>query len=556
MRSDLMPTWDPRNATVWEKSIDLTFVAANSLILSVTAGVGVAANIFVLLAVVNQKSLQTWNNALVVNLAVTDIVRCVVDCPVLFAIVLLAHGGRHVDGLVCDAQVASFSFTCCIQLLTLACISAERYQAIAQPFQTSQRRRRIVVLISLTWIFASLVAVVCVLFLRDSPVHVTCRGAQGEASSYDTFGLYMLLPLWATCFGAIIVFYARIFMLVRSHSRKIFDKGTFPLSENSKGSQKKEETGEWNGRGKSEQNLSKSVEAETQPGQNPSAKCSAAALLASATAPQSYPVASENKSGVRIAVVITEMETEPPRVPHAEKKPVIEEESEAKPPNRGASVTHSTIKMQMVSGNFSLEKQSKERGRADKAPSETKATSGHVPSSPQLDNRESTSVSLSEPKQLESTDGGVTLAVAAADRVSALSQLPETVPQTEAAMQNMDVEGAVCMMPSKDNRERVNKKKESKMAKRAGYIIISFLLFWLPLITTILVNFVVPYNQNTRVSAASFTASVCPSSLCFQNRGIMLNVLKSFIIHNNNWEISVPEFLWTTTAADETYDEI
>ncbi|KAM9352330.1 5-hydroxytryptamine receptor 1A-beta-like [Symphorus nematophorus] len=265
MRGEPAPAWDFGNSTTWEEYTEIAFVVANSLILLITSIVGIAANIFVILAVYNQKTLQTWNNALVVNLAVIDILRCVIDCPILLTIVIAVYQRGNVDELICDTQVASFSFSCCIQLLTLACISAERYQAIAQPFKTSERRRRIMVLIPVTWTLAIVVAVFCLIFVKDSPVHVKCKGSQREtSSSYDTFGLYMLFPLWAACFAVIIGFYTRIFIHVRSHNRKIFDKGTFPLPKKDKTEdeqQKGETTAVENGHAKTEQNqtLSKSV---------------------------------------------------------------------------------------------------------------------------------------------------------------------------------------------------------------------------------------------------------------------------------------------------------
>ncbi len=260
MRGEPAAARDSLNDTIWKEYTDIAFVVANSLILLITSLVGIAANIFVILAVYLQKSLQTWNNALVVNLAVIDILRCVIDCPILLTIVMTVYQREHVDELICDTQVASFSFCCCIQLLTLACISAERYQAIAQPFKTSQRRRRIMILIPAIWTFAVVVAGFCLMFLKDSPVHVRCKGLQkGASSSYDTFGLYMLFPLWAACFGVIIAFYTCIFTLVRSHNRKIFDKGTYPLSkgDTTKDKQKKEEVSTLeNGHERSEQSQS------------------------------------------------------------------------------------------------------------------------------------------------------------------------------------------------------------------------------------------------------------------------------------------------------------
>ncbi len=489
------------------------------MILLITSVVGIAANIFVILAVYHQKSLQTSNNALVVNLAVIDVLRCVIDCPILLTIIMTVHQRGHVDELICDTQVVSFSFSCCIQLLTLACISAERYQAIAQPFKTSQRRRRIMVLIPATWTLAIVVACFCLIFVKDSPVHVRCKGLQKEASSsYDTFGLYMLFPLWAACFAVIIGFYARIFSLVRSHNRKIFDKGTFHLSKKKK-TEDEQEKGETavveNGHGKSEQNqtLSKSVaqvEVVTQAESNPSKKDSMAALLTSTKAPQCVPIGLENKTELKNTLEITDLETEQPHPPamqvavQTEEKPFKTEKSkvEAKPSNGDAvaGVKSSTTELQKVSSNFDTEKQSKERVKIDKAPSEIKETSPHVPSSAQLENPESTSVLLIELQQAKNSNGGETLAVATQDRVSSLPPVSNNVPETEATKQNAAVEGAVCMMPSKASKERANKKKESKIAKRASYIIITFLLFWLPLITTILVNFAVHKNKNTQVS--------------------------------------------------------
>lgn len=518
MRGTPTPAWDYGNSTVWEDHIDIAFVVAHSLILLITSVVGIAANSFVLLAVYHQKSLQTSNNALLVNLAITDILRCVIDCPILLIIVMIIYQRGHVDTMICDTQVASFSFSCCIQLLTLACISAERYQAIAQPFKTSQRRKRIMVLIPLTWTLAILVTVFCLIFVRDSVVHVRCQGSQRETlSSYDTFGLYMLLPLWAICFSVIIGFYARIFTLVRSHNRKIFDKGTSLVSKKDKPENKhktEEITAVQSGHGKSEQTqtLSKCVGCVEQHFDEPnsSKKDSSAALLALTKTPPCVSISSENKEE-KSTGAITNLETEQPHhfAVQTEKKTFKTEQSntcvtevEPEPSNGGdfAGVKSSATKPQKMSSNLDTENQSNEKVKIDKVPSETKETRCHGLSPAQIENPESTSVLLIEPKQAMNSNGGETSAVTTRHQVSSLPPMSSNIPQTEATNQTVVVEGAVCMMPSKASREKVNKKKESKMAKRAGYIIITFLLFWLPLITTILVNFAVYKINNTQVS--------------------------------------------------------
>ena len=516
MVGEFAPARDSGNNTFWKEYTDVAFVMANSLILVITSVVGIAANIFVILAVYHQKSLQTWNNALVVNLAVIDILRCLIDCPILLTIVMTVYQRRPVDELICDTQVASFSFSCCIQLLTLACISAERYQAIAQPFKTSQRRIRVMVLIPVTWTTAFVVAVFCLMFVKDSPVHVKCKGLQRETTaSYDTFGLYMLFPLWAACFGAIIGFYARIFAHVRSHNRKIFDKGILPSSKKDKTedelkTEKNAAVESGHEKPKQDQTLSRSaaeVEEVTKAEPDSSKKDSTAALLTSTKAPQCVSLGSENKTELKSTVEITDLETEQP-CPAAMQAAVQTEEKPLKtePPNPCAKkvesklsngdavacVRSSSTEPQKVSCNFDTEKQSKVRVKIDKAPSEMKESGPH-------ENPESTSVLLIEPKPPKTNNGGGALPVDTVAQVSSLPAASSNVPEADAAKDIGQVEGAVCMMPSKASRERASKKKESRMAKRAGYIIVSFLLFWLPLITTILANFIVHKSKNTQV---------------------------------------------------------
>uniref|UniRef100_A0AAQ4RVV5 G-protein coupled receptors family 1 profile domain-containing protein n=1 Tax=Gasterosteus aculeatus aculeatus TaxID=481459 RepID=A0AAQ4RVV5_GASAC len=461
MRGEPTPAWDSGNDTIWDDYTDMVFVVANSLILLITSAVGIAANLFVILAVCHQKTLQTAMNALVVNLAVIDILRCVIDCPVLFTIVLNVHQRGHADKLICDVQVAVFSFSCCIQLLTLTCISAERYQAIARPFKTSERRRRIMVQIPLMWILAILVAFFCLIFMKDSPVYVKCKGLFGETSpSYDTFGLYMLFPLWAACFTVIILFYASIFAIVRSHNRKIFDKGIPCVSKTEDEQKKKETTAVKNGPAKSKQNLtlSRNVASEvtdlkTEQPQPPALKVAVQT---------DFKTEQSNSSGIKV---------------------------EAKPPNGGERLTT----MPQVSSNFDTERQPEESVKMVKAPSEMKEPSPCPPASAQLEKCQFTSVLLIGIKEAENSSGGATRA----DQVSSLPPVLNNNSDTGATKQSVQVEGAVCMMPSKASKERVHKKKESQMAKRAGYIILSFILFWLPLITTILMNYVDHGNKNT-----------------------------------------------------------
>lgn len=513
MRPSQVRGWRPGNATVWEDYGDLAFVWANSAILLVTFSVGVAANVFVILAVCSQKSLQTSTNALVVNLAVIDVLRCLIDCPVLLTIVVTAYQRGRAHRLVCHAQVASFSFSCCIQLLTLACISAERYQAIAQPFKTTQRRRRIAVLIPATWVLAIVVAGFCLTFVKDSPVHMRCEGLKGQKSQ-DTFGLYILFPLWAACFAVIIGFYARIFLLVRSHNRKIFDKGVH-LSKTAKGESKQEngEAAQERDKPEEKQTLSKSVgqvEPATLSQNNSASKGFPAALVSPAEAPQLIPDGSDDKKYPSERLQITDLEGEPPpstQVSVQSEERTFKTERLASPAKKGearltkedavAGDGSSSTDPQKVSSVADTEEPSKERAQIDKTLSEMKERSPQGPSSARLPNPESNL--LMGPEGTKERSSGEPSPAAPAQPPP--PPVPTNIPGTEGPAQKVDTEGLVCMMPSKERRERVSKNKESKMAKRAGYIIITFLMFWLPLIGTILVNFMTQESESPQVSS-------------------------------------------------------
>uniref|UniRef100_A0A3B3HDH7 G-protein coupled receptors family 1 profile domain-containing protein n=1 Tax=Oryzias latipes TaxID=8090 RepID=A0A3B3HDH7_ORYLA len=437
-------------------------ISANSLVLFITSFVGIAANSFVILAVYHQKSLQTSVNALVVNLAVIDFLRCTVDCPFLLTIIITVHQGGRVDGWVCDTQMASFYFSSCLQLLTLACISGERYQAVAQPFKESRRKRRLAVLIPLTWTLAVLVAALCLKYLKNSPVYVRCTGPlRGPSSPYDTVGLYMLLPLWAACFAVIIGFYTRIFALLRSHNRKIFDEGTSAVKKDpTEGDQRKLDMSILeNAHKKSEQKQILSIRvAPTQTEPNPLQENS---LLTSGEAARCVSVGSEKKTEFKNTLEMSQPLTE-----HAVEKQFKTQQwrecsmkTEAKASYQLSVVDRESMRMPGVSSDSNGEKEPREPA------------------------------------------------------VSALHQVSSQPPVNDAVKESAVMEGAVCMMPSKAGKERARKKKESKMAKRAGYIIITFLLFWLPLIITIMVNCLINRNKNTQNLDVLSVSVACITSL-------------------------------------------
>lgn len=407
------------NKNTWQNTLKIAFLVTSCTVLLLTFFIGIVANLFVTYAVYYQKSLQTSTNALLVNLALIDLLRCTTDCPLLLVVVLNGTLFGDFWDFLCDAQIMSFSLISCVQLLTLACISAERYQAIANPFKSAERRKRAMAWIPLTWAIAFVVSGLCITFTKDSPIYVLCRGLRmDELKTYDSFGFYVLLPVWSACLVFIVGFYSRIFILVRAHNRKIFDKGVLPPS---------------------------------------ASKVKVGQKKVTETVPESATPNESNWSAAKIQFC-----TDAPDI---------------------QSITENTNAVHMKSSD-SFEQPN--------IPSVTFVSGVHPDTTNNLVNLENSPDKrddLSDQNRSENQcDPPKT---AEADNLNA------------PADQTMEVMGAVCMMPSFTNREQGKKKKEGKLAKRSGYIIVTFLFFWMPLIGTILNNGLNNRNQSGDVSLIS-----------------------------------------------------
>ncbi|XP_062855728.1 parietopsin [Trichomycterus rosablanca] len=437
MNDNFTYIWGHVNKNTWQNNLQIAFLITSCTVLLLTFFIGIVANLFVTYAVYYQKSLQTSTNALLVNLALIDLLRCTTDCPLLLVVVLSGHISGDIWDFFCNAQVMSFSLISCVQLLTLACISAERHQAIANPFKSTERRKRVKAWIPLTWAVAFIVSGLCITFTKDSPVYIRCKGLRiDELKTYDSFGFYILLPVWSACLAFIIGFYSHIFILVRTHNRKIFDKGVLPLSASkAKKDQKK---------------VTETVPEPAAPNEtdNP---CMMQEL---------------NMSAVKIQPCTEALEIQTV----AENQPVFVDTNiiDVKTPERLDQPNQPSV-------TFVSELHPDTTKLIDLEHSEK---TGNAPNdSPDKNSDENPSENHGDPSKSAGTSD------------------PAADNQNAPADQTMEVMGAVCMMPSLANREQGKKKKEGKLAKRSGYIIFTFLFFWMPLIGTILHNAFINIHQ-------------------------------------------------------------
>nr|XP_017209595.1 uncharacterized protein LOC796632 isoform X1 [Danio rerio] len=580
MRSNSTAFWEQVKNNTWQETAQAVFVAVNCLVLLVALHVGIVANLFVAWAVYRQKSLQTSNNALLVNLAVIDIFRCSIDCPLLLSIIVSSSDAHDLGLLFCSVQIASFSLICCVQLLTLACISAERFQAIANPFKSAERRKRIMVWIPLTWLVPISISAICVIFAKDSPVYVRCRGLQMETlDSYDTFGFYILIPVWFVCLTIIIGFYGRIFLLVKAHERKIFDKGSLPPPDKKK-EDKKQKKKEINAIFKSD-NKNPQMEAngkascgDLKPVSEELPKTTVSDSLNSNmakkldkdklnneeplifkgimepsdhqnTSTESSPTFNEDVSVVeKTSFQISNEDISEESLGDVEPNDYQKVAPESLQSSEKLKNHQDTTSPSNFESNAPEDRTSFPNVREDPEESAEEQLKSHQNTSPstnnengtferniltsetspklrtikeRLENHQDITVPSTEQKKKDGTfetnnlqditsetsrtshDGrGEEHSKAQQDTTSEMCLMSETgedgakappgASDPQQKQEEEEMAGAVCMMPSLAQRERGNAKKESKLAKRSGYIIFTFLVFWIPLITTVILN--------------------------------------------------------------------
>ncbi|KAM3871737.1 rhodopsin-like [Diretmus argenteus] len=226
--------WNETNAH-HEPRVDTMFLVFNCVVLTLTFALGLPGNLLVCCVVYRTKSLQTCNNALLVNLAAGDLLKCSVDTPLLLFSFLHDERDSPLSASLCTLQQFTYALFSCVQLLTLVGISVERFQVIAFPFQTERRKLRIRLWILFIWACGIMLAVVSLILSKQALLYMLCSrhvpgghggGHPDERPRYaDPFGAYVLVPVWGLSLALIVIYYVRIFKVVGQHRKKVFDSG-------------------------------------------------------------------------------------------------------------------------------------------------------------------------------------------------------------------------------------------------------------------------------------------------------------------------------------------
>ncbi|KAI4897667.1 hypothetical protein NFI96_027621, partial [Prochilodus magdalenae] len=211
-----------------EEQSGARLLALNCVLLGCTFLVGVWSNLLVCWLVLRNRTLQTANNALLVNLAAGDFLRCSVDSPLFLVSLVLGERRAQAAFALCSAQQFTFALCSCAQLLSLVAISVERYRAIAFPFRTARRTERTRTWILLVWVVSFFTAFLSLALSEDPQSYMMCRHLNSSKFPTDPFGARVLVPVWTLSIIIISVHYLRILFVVRRHASKVFDAGVQP----------------------------------------------------------------------------------------------------------------------------------------------------------------------------------------------------------------------------------------------------------------------------------------------------------------------------------------
>ncbi|XP_027144421.1 D(2) dopamine receptor-like [Larimichthys crocea] len=231
MEGEVMDSHTFWNQTAHYESLSRTlFFIFNCTVLTLTLVLGLPGNLWVCWVVFRTKSLQTSNNALLVSLAASDLLKCSVDTPLLLFSFLRYGKESQVSVPVCTLQQFTYALCSCVQLLTLVSISVERFQAIAFPFQTERRKARVRLWILSIWACGLILAIISLTLSKKALFYMLCRPHIGEHDDerlryWDPFGPYVLVPVWGLSLTVIVIHYVRIFKVVRQHRKKVFNRG-------------------------------------------------------------------------------------------------------------------------------------------------------------------------------------------------------------------------------------------------------------------------------------------------------------------------------------------
>lgn len=195
---------------------------------SLIAFVGLAGNLLVVWVVSRTKSIQTITNLFIANLAVSDILMCLVATP--FTPVSLYMQSWTLPEAVCKLLPITMGVSVYVSTLTSMAIALDRFFVIVHPFLPRMRIWLCFVIIGTIWVIAVLISMPLAVYHQkhhDSRRNIwACQENWPKESSREVFTIVSFVLQFVVPCSIISVCYFRISLILRMRLRTKIGTGT------------------------------------------------------------------------------------------------------------------------------------------------------------------------------------------------------------------------------------------------------------------------------------------------------------------------------------------
>ena len=113
---------------------------------------GAAGNLLVVYAVVRQPAMRTVRNVFIINLAVSDLLLCVVTMPLTLMEVLSNTWQLGNTPFLCQMVGGMQAVSIFVSTMSIAAIAVDRYQLIVNPTESSFERAGALTTLIAIWV--------------------------------------------------------------------------------------------------------------------------------------------------------------------------------------------------------------------------------------------------------------------------------------------------------------------------------------------------------------------------------------------------------------------
>jgi neuropeptide Y receptor len=128
------------------------------LLYSVLIIVGVAGNSLVVLAVVRKPAMRTARNMFIVNLAVSDLLLCLITMPLTLVEILAKYWPLGTFPFVCKILGTLQAISIFVSTISITAIALDRYQVIVYPARKGLQKVGAVIVLGCIWLVAIVLA--------------------------------------------------------------------------------------------------------------------------------------------------------------------------------------------------------------------------------------------------------------------------------------------------------------------------------------------------------------------------------------------------------------